>query len=149
VELEFRDSFLKDVKHIKEKRVKKKIAGVVTDARAASSLSDIRNLKKMEGSEYYYRIRIGVGITESASSCKRKLWCFFVVYIAKTFTATSHKSLHTFSISSPSQVFLECPTSTSSSSNSSSTYNSRIAFAMRGNTARRICSGFSRESFSV
>ena len=59
MELEFRDSFLKDVKHIKEKRVKKKIAGVVTDARAASSLSDIRNLKKMEGSEYYYRIRIG------------------------------------------------------------------------------------------
>ena len=59
MELEFRDSFLKDVKQIKEKRVKKKIAGVVTDARAASSLSDIRNLKKMEGSEYYYRIRIG------------------------------------------------------------------------------------------
>lgn len=59
MELEFRDSFLKDVKHIKEKRVKKKIAGVVTDARAASSLSAIRNLKKMEGSEYYYRIRTG------------------------------------------------------------------------------------------
>lgn len=59
MELEFRDSFLKDVKRIKEKRVKKKIVGVVTDARAASSLSDIRNLKKMEGSEYYYRIRIG------------------------------------------------------------------------------------------
>ena len=59
MELEFRDSFLKDVKRIKEKRVKKKISGVVTDARAASSFSDIRNLKKTEGSEYYYRIRIG------------------------------------------------------------------------------------------
>lgn len=59
MELEFRDSFLKDVKHVKEKRVKKKIVGMVTDARAALSLSDIRNVKKMEGSENYYRIRIG------------------------------------------------------------------------------------------
>ena len=59
MELEFRDSFLKDVKHIKEKRVKKKIVGMVTEARAALALSDIRNVKKMEGSENYYRIRMG------------------------------------------------------------------------------------------
>jgi mRNA interferase RelE/StbE len=59
LELEFRESFLKDVNHIKEKGVKKKIAAVITEAKAASSLSAIRNIKKMEGSENHYRLRIG------------------------------------------------------------------------------------------
>ena len=59
MELEFRESFLKDVNRIKEKGVKKKIAAVITEAKAASSLPAIRNVKKMEGSEDYYRVRIG------------------------------------------------------------------------------------------
>ncbi len=59
MELEFRESFLKDVSHIKEKGVKKKIAAVIAETKAASSLSAIRNMKKMESSEDYYRIRIG------------------------------------------------------------------------------------------
>jgi mRNA interferase RelE/StbE len=59
VELEFRESFLKDVNRINEKGVKKKIAAVMTEVKAASSLSVIRNVKRMEGSENYYRIRIG------------------------------------------------------------------------------------------
>jgi hypothetical protein len=37
VELEFRESFLKDIKCIKEKGVKKKVAAVITEAKAASS----------------------------------------------------------------------------------------------------------------
>ncbi|MEK6754371.1 MAG: type II toxin-antitoxin system RelE/ParE family toxin [Chloroflexota bacterium] len=59
MELEFRDSFLKDVNHIKEAAVKKKIATVITEAKSASSLPAIRNVKKMEGSDNYYRVRIG------------------------------------------------------------------------------------------
>lgn len=59
MDIEFRESFLKDVNHINEKGVKKKIAAVITESKAASSLSDVRNVKKMEGSENYYRIRIG------------------------------------------------------------------------------------------
>ena len=59
MELEFRESFLKDVNHIKEKVVKKKIAAVIAEVKAASSLSAIRNVKKMEGSENYYRVRVG------------------------------------------------------------------------------------------
>jgi len=59
VKLEFRESFLKDAKRIKEKGLKKKVAAVITEAKAASSLSAIRNVKKMEGSESYYRVRIG------------------------------------------------------------------------------------------
>lgn len=59
MKLEFRDSFLKDLYHIQEKRVKRKISTAITEAKAASSLSDIRNVKKMEGVENYYRVRIG------------------------------------------------------------------------------------------
>lgn len=59
MEIEFRESFLKDVNHIREKGVKKKVAAVIAEVKAASSLSAIRNVKKMEGSENYYRVRIG------------------------------------------------------------------------------------------
>ena len=59
LELEFRDSFLKDLNRIKELAVKKKIAAVITEAKSVPSLSAFRNIKKMEGSENYYRIRIG------------------------------------------------------------------------------------------
>ena len=59
MELEFRDSFLKDLNRIKELAVKKKIAAVITEAKSAPSLSAVRNIKKMEGSENYYRVRIG------------------------------------------------------------------------------------------
>lgn len=48
MELEFRESFLKDVNHIREKGVKKKIAAVITEVKAASSLSEVRNVKKTE-----------------------------------------------------------------------------------------------------
>jgi len=59
VEVEFRASFLKDVNRIREKAVKKNIAAVIMEAKSASSLSAIRNVKKMEGSADYYRVRIG------------------------------------------------------------------------------------------
>lgn len=59
MELEFRDSFLKDVKRIKETRVKKKIAAVISDAQKATSLLDLINVKKLEGGNTYYRIRVG------------------------------------------------------------------------------------------
>lgn len=45
MELEFRDSFLKDVKRIKETRVKKKIATVISDAQKATSLLDLIKVK--------------------------------------------------------------------------------------------------------
>jgi mRNA interferase RelE/StbE len=59
VELEFRDSFLKDINRIREKAIKKKIVAVITDVKSVPSLSALKNVKKMEGSEHYYRIRIG------------------------------------------------------------------------------------------
>lgn len=59
MELEFRESFLKDVKRIKQTAVKKKITAVILESRKADSLLDLKNVKKLEGSSSYYRIRIG------------------------------------------------------------------------------------------
>jgi mRNA interferase RelE/StbE len=59
MELEFRDSFLKDVTRIKDKAIKKKIAATITEAKSVAALSDLRQVKKMEGSDTYYRVRIG------------------------------------------------------------------------------------------
>ena len=59
MELEFRDAFPKDVKKIREAAVRKRIAAVISEARAASSLLDLKNVKELESNEVYYRIRVG------------------------------------------------------------------------------------------
>ncbi len=59
MELEFRDSFLKDIKRIKETAVKKKIIDVISASRKTASLHDLKNVKKLESSDAYYRIRVG------------------------------------------------------------------------------------------
>ena len=59
MELEFRESFIKDVKRIKETAMKKKIAAVISESQKAASLLVLQNVKKLEGSAAYYRIRVG------------------------------------------------------------------------------------------
>lgn len=59
MELEFRNSFLKDLKRIKQTAVKKKITAVIDESRKATSLLNLKNVKKLEGSNAYYRIRVG------------------------------------------------------------------------------------------
>ncbi len=59
MKLEFRETFLKDLRGIKDATVKKKVAILISDAENATSLLDLKNVKKLEGSISYYRIRIG------------------------------------------------------------------------------------------
>lgn len=59
MELEFRASFLKDVKRIKQAAVKKKITAVIIESQKAITLLDLKNVKKLEGTNNYYRIRVG------------------------------------------------------------------------------------------
>jgi len=54
-----RKSFKKDVSKIRDKKLLKRIANVIENVRNAESIDDIRNLKKIAGHEFYYRIRIG------------------------------------------------------------------------------------------
>jgi mRNA interferase RelE/StbE len=56
----FRQSFLRDIKNIKEKQVLLRIEKVIEQVESAQSLDDIADLKKLGGSKTAYRIRVGV-----------------------------------------------------------------------------------------
>ena len=55
----FERSFGRDLKKIKDKRLLKQLRKVIDQVEAAASLSEITNLKKMQGFDAYYRIRVG------------------------------------------------------------------------------------------
>ena len=55
----FEKNFGRDLKKIKDRRLLKQVKDVIQQAEAASSLSDVENLKKLQGFDTYYRIRMG------------------------------------------------------------------------------------------
>ncbi len=55
----FRDSFYKDLDKLSDKSIKKKLVAIIDRVEAAASLNEIPNLKKLQGFNQYYRIRIG------------------------------------------------------------------------------------------
>ena len=59
MELEFRESFLKDLKRIRAAAVKRQVAAVIAEAKSASSLASLSHVKKLQGSTDYYRVRLG------------------------------------------------------------------------------------------
>jgi mRNA interferase RelE/StbE len=58
MKVEFKKSFLKDLKTIKNSNLKKSIASCIIEIENSKDLSSIRNLKKLSGYNNYYRIRI-------------------------------------------------------------------------------------------
>ncbi len=71
MELEFRDSFLKDVKRIKEIAVKKKIAAVISDAQIATSLLDLKTSKNWKAVTLITESELG--IIELELNCRIRL----------------------------------------------------------------------------
>jgi len=59
VKVEFKDSFLKDLRQIKNRVVLKRIKNIIEDFEMSQELKNIPNLKKLRGDDNYYRIRIG------------------------------------------------------------------------------------------
>ncbi|MEM8807296.1 MAG: type II toxin-antitoxin system RelE/ParE family toxin [Cyanobacteria bacterium P01_G01_bin.38] len=59
MKIEFRKSFEKDLRKIKDKSLLGKIKALLAIVEAANSLEDINNLKKIKAEADYYRIRIG------------------------------------------------------------------------------------------
>ncbi|MCL4705220.1 type II toxin-antitoxin system RelE/ParE family toxin [bacterium] len=57
--LEFRKSFARDLKKIKEKLVLQQIKEIIEEVEQAANIGAINNLKQLKGGESYYRIRIG------------------------------------------------------------------------------------------
>jgi len=59
MELIYLDSFKKDILKTKDKTLKAKISSIITELEKVQSLSEIRNLRKLTGYRYHYRIRVG------------------------------------------------------------------------------------------
>jgi mRNA interferase RelE/StbE len=59
LKVEFNESFLKDLKAVKDKSVLTKVKAAIVAVEQADTLDKITNLKKMRGSREYFRIRIG------------------------------------------------------------------------------------------
>lgn len=53
------ETFEKDLRKIKSKPLDKKVALLIRELLAAESLTEIRNLKLLKGSDVHYRIRLG------------------------------------------------------------------------------------------
>jgi len=53
------ESFEKDIKKVKDKKLLTKIANTIEQVQAATNSDRIKNIKKLKGSNSYYRIRIG------------------------------------------------------------------------------------------
>lgn len=84
---EFRQSFLRDLKKVADPDVLKRIQRVIAEAEAARQLQGIRQLKKITGTNNYYRIRVGeyrIGIVLTEETIefvrclhRRELYRFF------------------------------------------------------------------------
>lgn len=59
MKVEFNESFLKDLKAVKDKPILAKVKTTIEHIEIALRLDEITNIKKMRGSREYYRIRIG------------------------------------------------------------------------------------------
>ena len=55
---EFKASFLKAVKKIKDQQLKSEITDAIKEVESAEDLRQIKHLKKLKGYKHYFRIRI-------------------------------------------------------------------------------------------
>jgi mRNA interferase RelE/StbE len=59
VKVEFRESFAKDLKSIRDKSALRRTKSIIETVEKADSLTGFPNLKKLKGHSNYYRLRIG------------------------------------------------------------------------------------------
>lgn len=59
MKVEFRESFVKDLRAIKDKKLLAKLRETIESLESATNLLDIHNIKKLRVGKSYYRIRIG------------------------------------------------------------------------------------------
>jgi mRNA interferase RelE/StbE len=59
VKVEFRESFAKDLKAVKDKSLLSRAKELIEAVEKVTSLIEISNLKKLKGGGNYFRVRIG------------------------------------------------------------------------------------------
>lgn len=57
--VQFKSSFIKDLRNIKNKDLYNRIKGTIEQMEKAQGLQDVTNLKKLKGGSNYNRIRVG------------------------------------------------------------------------------------------
>ena len=55
----FRTSFVRDLKKLKDAKVRNRVRKAIEAVEEADSLADLPDVQKMSGSSGYYRVRIG------------------------------------------------------------------------------------------
>ena len=59
MKIEFKKSFLSDLKKLKSKSLKDSVTDSIKQVESSVNLTQIKNLKKLTGYDKYYRIRMG------------------------------------------------------------------------------------------
>jgi mRNA interferase RelE/StbE len=59
VKVEFRGSFAKDLKGVKDKSLLRRAKEVIEAIEKADSLDEVHNLKKLKGGGNYFRLKVG------------------------------------------------------------------------------------------
>ncbi len=59
MEVLFEASFARDLKHIKDKQLLLRVKEMIAEVKAADELTDLRNTRKLQGYDTFYRIRLG------------------------------------------------------------------------------------------
>jgi mRNA interferase RelE/StbE len=59
LKVDFRKSFLRDLKRVKDTAIRNRVRKVIQSVEQAHSLEEIDGLKKLKYDDHYYRIRIG------------------------------------------------------------------------------------------
>jgi mRNA interferase RelE/StbE len=91
VKVAFRQSFVRDLKNIKDKRVVEQVKQAIAQVEAADNVHKVGGLTKLGGSSGYYRLRVGdyrIGIALEADEVafvrclhRREIYRYFPIRI--------------------------------------------------------------------
>jgi len=59
MKLDFKASFVKDLKRIRNKSIYRRVRGLIQEVELAANTLEIKDIKKLKAEGKYYRIRIG------------------------------------------------------------------------------------------
>jgi len=59
VKIAFEASFARDLKHIRNKQLLQQVQQVIENVKEAATIDTVRGLKKMQGYDTFYRLRLG------------------------------------------------------------------------------------------
>ena len=59
MKIKFETKFEKDIRAIKDKKLLAKLKEIILECKIAETLNEINNIKKMQGYQAFYRLKIG------------------------------------------------------------------------------------------